>query len=663
MEDKLKLPSRPEILPHRDEKPVIIGIYGLPGCGKSFLLNQLKAQLDNSSFVFFEGSQVIADACPGGLEAFRKLGEHEKVYWRQSAMTSIQRECSQTGKTGIVAGHFMFWREGEEIGHEVWTPVDSRAYTHVVYLEVPAERIAENIANDRERARELSSIVHLRKWQDAEKNQLCRLCRDRCILFVLSTRHLACVDSVSTLLQDFQSHTEKMNTHLVENDIDGIMARVSKRPPQRVLVIDADKTLAAEDSGFLFWKLVLEDPIPVHKSSPLKSLFDSPLGYSYLAFRQATLLYEEAADDEKFQRICDKVALEISMYMEFVSLLHLLKQTDVCAVVLTCGTRCVWQKVLEREGLNDTVNVIGGGRLADRYVVTPAVKAAVVTRLHDEHAACVWAFGDSPLDLDMLREANHAIIVTGSEESRSKSMEVKLQEAIGKEDFRPRQAVLSFSASPRLDTSRLPLVQLTSSSFINEILPKASDQAHIELIHATDNAGTKLLMTPMRDRNLSGPALRKAHKAAGSHIATQFLADLIGLEKYSIEHVQGHTIDGYRLLHEKETLIVALMRGGEPMALGINDTFPLAMFLHARTPEDITPDYLSGRFTILLVDSVVNSGNTVLQFVHHIRSIHATVGIVVVAGVVQEQAITKSGGFFQSLSRIHKLSLVTLRVS
>lgn len=40
------------------------------------------------------------------------------------------------------------------------------------------------------------------------------------------------------------------------------------------------------------------------EGSPLKLLFSSPLRYSYDAFRQATFLYEEAADDKEYETLC-----------------------------------------------------------------------------------------------------------------------------------------------------------------------------------------------------------------------------------------------------------------------------------------------------------------------------------------------------------------------
>lgn len=68
-------------------------------------------------------------------------------------------------------------------------------------------------------------------------------------------------------------------------------------------------------------------------------------------------------------------------------------------------------QVLEREGLSKNMKVIGGGRIADGFIVTAAVKAALVARLRDVHQTYVWAFGDSLLDLEMLSKADQAIVV------------------------------------------------------------------------------------------------------------------------------------------------------------------------------------------------------------------------------------------------------------
>ena len=76
------------------------------------------------------------------------------------------------------------------------------------------------------------------------------------------------------------------------------------------------------------------------------------------------------------------------------------------------------------------------------------------------------------------------------------------------------------------------------------------------------------------------------------------------------------------------------MRGGEPMASGVNDVFPLAMFVYARDTNDIKLHHLQGQLTVILVDSVVNTGKTIIEFVQHVRKLYATIHIVIVAGVI-----------------------------
>ncbi|KAH6664455.1 uracil phosphoribosyltransferase-domain-containing protein [Halenospora varia] len=642
-------------------KAIVVGIYGIPGCGKTFLMNQLKQELGQVPFKFYEGSEMIANLVPGGLDIFQKLDEQEKVHWRQLAIDTIGKECADNGRVAVVAGHFMFWPEEEEAGQPVYTQNDLDIFTHILYLDVPAELVAQRLLDDTERSRPSPPIDHLRKWQHAEQTQLRRLCRHHGILFSLVFSYPTLLNKVSTLLLDFQHHTEEYNLSCAESRMNEVLV-TSQGQLETVLVMDADRTLAAKDSGALFWKMVSTSWQSRDEECRLKTLFSSPLGYSYTAFRQAALLYEEAADDQEFNAYCEDVASAVTMYPEFVSLLQLVaEQEHVGAVVITCGLRCVWDKVLEREGLSKKVKVIGGGRIADGFVVTAAVKAAIVARLRDIHHMYVLAFGDSVLDLPMLSKADQAIVVVGEEQTRSKTMDAALLNAIDNDGLQARQALLPSNASPRLDTTKLPLIQLTDPRFIDSIIRRRSRQP-LQVLHATDRNAAKLLMTPMRDATVAGPVLREAHRRVGWYLATEFLAEMIGVEECPIPHVQGHQISGYRLCHEKTTSIVALMRGGEAMAFGVNEAFPCAMFVHAKRPEDIEPSHLLQQRTIVLVDSVVNSGKTVVNFVQHIRSLHATIRIVVVAGVVQAQSVSE-GSPTQALARHANFSLVALRLS
>jgi uracil phosphoribosyltransferase len=297
----------------------------------------------------------------------------------------------------------------------------------------------------------------------------------------------------------------------------------------------------------------------------------------------------------------------------------------------------------------------------------------VVEQLNAKNLRTI-AMGDSSLDLKMLRKAKEGIVVVG--EPSSGSMKGAVEGALEERKFTAKQVLLPPTARPLLDSKRLPIVSLTGKEFIASLFafkqPEDGTQSQsftgipsITVIDTTEEPAAKVLTAPTRNNNISGPALRETHRKIGHHLAIQEVTKVIGLETYKIPHVQGGTTPGHRLLHEEQTLIVALMRGGEPMAFGVNDAFPSAMFLHADPPEDIKPEHLKGVITIILVDSVINDGNTIVKFVKAIRRQHATIRIVVVSGVTQRNAVKEECLIAQKLTREEAIGLkiVTLRIS
>ena len=644
------------------DRPTIVGLYGVPGCGKTHLLKQLEKFLSPISFAFYDSSMMIANMVPGGLVAFKSLEEQQQTQWRQKAIDAIRDECVKSGRVGIIAGHFMFWAEERDHGRAVFTQNDMVTYTHIIYLDTSAETIAHRQLNDTKRSRPFTSVAHLKKWQDAEKMQLRILCQEHGIWFS-SVPSEQTLDKVPKLLIEFKYGSEALNLSRAERRLDDIVAS-SQEHITTMVVLDADRTLTPEDTGSLYWKIISKARTLDEGEKTLKVMFET-LGHTYTGFFQAMLLYEATANEEEFDAFCQEVASLVPMYPEFLSLLQLVKEQEhVGAIVVTCGLRRIWEKVLAREGLSGSVIVVGGGRIADGFVVTPGVKGVLTARLRNTHKMHVWAFGHSPLDLEMLCAADQAIVVVIEESRRSFGMDQALQNSIKVKGLQARQLLLPSTVLPRLDSNILPIVKLTDSGFIHSLLGNKYTPSGLQVICASDNKpnAAKLLATPMRHAAIAGPDLRRAHQRVGHYLGIEYMSNVIGLEASPVTHVLGHQTSGSQLFHEKQTAIVALMRGGEPMALGVSDAFPLAMFVHASNPGDVKPHHLEGQLTVVLVDSVINNGKCVNDFVQHVRKLHATIRIVIVAGVVQAQCI-RGGTLEQALTNQSKIHLIALRTS
>jgi len=646
------------------KKPKIIGLYGIPGSGKTTILNNLKPDLDDPNFLFYEGSEVIDQVTSGDRSAFEHAPASEKERCREQAITWIHDRCVQSGdKTAIVTGHAMFWSEGERGAPvSVVTAKDMEMYTHILYLNVSAEEVGERRKYDGRRERPELEVAQLQQWMDAEKALLRKECYDNGVLFCVVPQSQMSAEKMAERLYGFRYHDEASNLCRAKERLDEIM-RGRPAQSETMLVFDGDKTLAAEDTGGLFWKRFAEGRESPFGENPLQAIFGSPMEYSSNAFRQASLLYEEATTEQEFDVLCDDVASSVTLYPGIQRLLQLAATNEcVSAVVLTCGLRRVWEAVLQKAGLSEVVKVLGNGRhtgFAEDVVLTGATKWALVSWIKDKHQKYVWAFGDSRLDLDMLESADQAVVVVGEEQDRSRSMDEHLLARMTEHGLRARQVLPPCTVRPRLDDNILPTIEI-DDRFVSRVLTR------FDFFHATEKGAAKLLMSPTRNAAVQGPQLREAHRRVGWYLATEYLTETVGLEEYDMDHVQlGKTTQGHRLCNEKTTTIVALMRGGEPMAFGVSDALPLAMFVHANEPRDIKREHVEGQSTLVLVDSVINTGGSIVRFVRRIRELSPTINIVVLAGVVQRQSTAARGPLFQLAHEgaRGKFSVVALRRS
>ncbi|KAL1792619.1 hypothetical protein ACET3X_009126 [Alternaria dauci] len=617
-------------------KSTMIGLYGISGSGKSYLLKHLNEHetFANEHFILSDGSALVEQVVDGGLDAFKKMSAQEQNVAREQAISKAASDCLEANKVGVVAGHHMFWHP-EKGGKRVGTKKDWETYTHIIYLNVDPEIIAKRVEEDEERKRRVLPLDHLKQWQHKELSELRSLCRQQNIAFTTLTESpsatgASTIERLAALLHNFRSNNETSNTTAVLDAVDAAIPHAENL--ETVLLLDADKTLGPFDTGLMFWE---ETDLPGGTTEcPLTQIFKKQ-GYSHAAFRQATLLYEEKANE--FEEICDRVAGKVDMYPDMLRLLNRIRHNPhVDALIVTCGLRRVWERVLQKNGLSN-IKVIGGGRLADGYVVTGETKGIAVDHLHSKKLR-VLAFGDSPLDMTMFEKADEAYVIVGDKTNRSSSMEKELTTAIENDRLSALQILLPSTVTPRLTLEKLPKAILNDEE--SESIFRSRRDPATRFHHATSKHSAKLLMTPTRDASIQSHNLRKAHERIGYYLTNEYVSSILGLEEVSIPHVQGNETSGHRFRHEKATIIIPLMRGGEPMAFGVSEAMPRAAFCHAKQFSDITnTDIFKGKRSVVLVDSVINSGKSLVDFITPLRDLCPRIRIVVVTGVAQADSV------------------------
>ncbi|KAL6354472.1 hypothetical protein LRP88_11809 [Fusarium phalaenopsidis] len=210
----------------------------------------------------------------------------------------------------------------------------------------------------------------------------------------------------------------------------------------------------------------------------------------------------------------------------------------------------------------------------------------------------------------MLKEANEAVILVGDEQDGNPS--TKLISA------------MESLASCDINKTMIPAVRLGDSDFVKSVVRHRFDMVHAK----SEKGAAKLLLFSISNPSTASPMLREVHKYVEVYLALEMNSGL---------------------------------SGGEPMARGINETFPHTMLLSGATASDIN-HHLQDKRTVILVDSAINSGQTMRDLIEQIRKSHRQIRIAVVAGIVHPK-VTERNHDLNKMMRRSGASLVALRVS
>ena len=232
---------------------IVIGIYGIQGVGKSYLLKQIAHERIEWNII--DGSQLIRDVLSvQGLtmNQFEKMSSSEKSAVRKEAIECVKKRPGVT----LIAGHCTFPRDGVSDSDEpaqfidVFTEADGSVYDLIVYLEKPVEEISHQIKNDQTRDRTMYSIDNLQRWADYENSVIEAKCLEYNIdHFVFrsdkSNDHHILISMIldKMILPSIKSLKERSEQALISS--------IKRDVPSAdvYLLIDGDGTLCAQDTG------------------------------------------------------------------------------------------------------------------------------------------------------------------------------------------------------------------------------------------------------------------------------------------------------------------------------------------------------------------------------------------------------------------------------
>ncbi|KAG9943396.1 hypothetical protein KCU85_g8680, partial [Aureobasidium melanogenum] len=203
----------------RAERPLMIAIHGLPGCGKSYTLNELSNLLPSKQYLFFETS-VILSKISRGLDPFENADSEQKSALRAATAQEIARECTVVDKSGIATGFpYLADEIHTEGAQDIDTPVDCSRYFCVLFLHVPVQvlikrRMLGSETTGRRRLHKVAivEVNLLSQWQDDECERLRKVCKEGDIAFEKIDMGKVSFEEIAELIRsvkkDWQSKEE-----------------------------------------------------------------------------------------------------------------------------------------------------------------------------------------------------------------------------------------------------------------------------------------------------------------------------------------------------------------------------------------------------------------------------------------------------------------------
>lgn len=199
--------------------------------------------------------------------------------------------------------------------------------------------------------------------------------------------------------------SQEENIKRVKKSIDSFVACSHKTI---YVIIDGDRTLIPTDSTKYFFEFLNLD------YNDIKNIFKQH-GYSFDAFHNVALYYSKI-EKEKYNIACIESASRVNIYPEFLSFIEAIK-SKVQFILITSGIAQSWQNVINNHSL-DFMHLIGGNYFYnDNFVIDREAKGIIANTIKKANKK-VFAFGDTMIDFEMLKEADNSYLVVNEKQNK-----------------------------------------------------------------------------------------------------------------------------------------------------------------------------------------------------------------------------------------------------
>lgn len=368
-------------------KPLRIGLYGVSGVGKSYLLDRLNQYAN--SVLTLDGSAAIDQVCEGGLSTFKKLDAIGKYGIRCKSIAKLNQQFMADGRHMIVSGHYSFLTPA---GYEIaWTEADASFYDLIFILQCSSELHFQRCNSDLSKNRNFSRM-QLDKWREFEHNELQSICEASAIPFYTLSADL----SQEQLLQCVVSMISDEVINAVSNEL--------IEQFDSVILCDCDGTLNTDD----ILDYSNDSALSFKKISNIFKDYD---GYSPEAFFSVSQYIDSLENGDIVEDMLARANV-LQPHKLIVDELELIRKTNNvngvkdALVLLSSGFPSAW----DNPCLNSSV-VLGGASF-NRFgcVLTDGHKTQLAKRL-TEQDVLVISFGNSSSDFGMLGKSSFAFFI------------------------------------------------------------------------------------------------------------------------------------------------------------------------------------------------------------------------------------------------------------